>query len=274
MLSERLRPLLGRNIVVDYKPGAGRRIGLTELLRQAADSNTLIVTVDAPLTLYPWTVDKLKHDPVKDFTPIARMATFDYAFAVAAQHPARTIKDFADWARLNPKEASYASPGLGSGPSFVAQEIAKIFKVTLTDVPYRGGAAANGDVIGGTIAATSGVFPDIIELHRSGKLRILALGSGKRSALLPEVPTLQESGLAFEGLISISVYGLAAMPAPLVAECVKAIQAVVGEPATRALFARQALTPAFLPPEQLATTQTADTRLWQGIIKASGCAPK
>ena len=274
VLGEKLRPLLGRIVIVDNKPGAGGRIGLNEVRRAAPNGNTLTVTVDAPLTMYPWTVAKLEYDPVKDFTPIARVASFDYAFAVAGGHPAQTIKAFAEWARQNPKEASYASPGLGSGPSFVAQEIAKNFKVTLTDVPYRGGAAANGDVIGGTIAATSGVLPDIIEFHRSGKLRILAVGSAKRSPLLPDVPTLRESGVAFEGAISVSVYGPPALPASLVAVLLKAIQDVLDDAGTRAQFAKQGLTVAPLPPEQLAIAQATDTRLWQGIIKASGYLPQ
>lgn len=274
VLAERLRAPLGRNVIVENKPGAGSRIAMAEIKRAAADGNTLIVNVDGAFTIYPHTVAKIGYDAQKDFTPVVRMTTFDYAIAVAASHPAANIREFMAWAERHPKEASYASPGSGSGPSFVGQELARVFKVPLIDVPYRGGQAANTDLIGGSIAAASGALPDMLELHRSGKLRVLAVGGANRNALVPEVPTLREQGVDFEGDIAIGVYGPRGMPADQTATLARIITEQLASPEVKAAFERQGLTPAPLPGEQLGTLQAAELRKWGVIIKAAGYVPQ
>lgn len=270
ILADKLRTPLARPVLVENKPGAGSRIALAELKRLAPDGNTLAVSVDAPFTIFPHTVARLEFDAQKDFTPIARVATLDYAIAVAAQHPARNLREFMAWAAKHPKEASYASPGSGSGPSFVGQELARIFKVPLADVPYRGGQAANTDVIGGSIAATVGVLPDMVELHRGGKLRVLAVGGARRSPLLPDVPTLREQGIDFEGDITIAVYGPKNLPTTTVDGVTRAVVDMLSMPEVQAAFERQGLTPAPLGGEQLAGLQSAEMRKWQALIKSSG----
>lgn len=270
ILADKLRTPLARPLLVENKPGAGSRIALAELKRLAPDGNTLAVSVDAPFTIFPHTVAKLEFDSQKDFTPIVRVATLEYAIAVGAQHPARNIREFMAWAAKNPKEASYASPGSGSGPSFVGQELARIFKVPLADVPYRGGQAANTDVIGGTIAASVGVLPDMAELHRAGKLRVLAVGGAKRSPLLPDVPTLREQGVDFEGDITIAVYGPKGLATATVDGVAHAVIDMLALPDVKAAFERQGLTPAPLGGEPLAALQSADMKKWQALIKSSG----
>ena len=178
------------------------------------------------------------------------------------------------WAAKNPKEASYASPGSGSGPSIVGQELARLFKVPLNDVPYRGGAAANTDVVGGTIAAAVGVLPDMLELHRGAKLRVLAIGGAKRNALLPDVPTLREQGVDFEGDISIGLYGPRGLPPAQVASLTQAVTDLLALPDVKAAFEKQGLTPAVLSSEQLSGMQTAELRKWDTMIKATGYVPQ
>lgn len=270
ILADKLRTPLARPLIVENKPGAGSRIAMAELKRLAPDGNTLAVSVDAPFTIFPHTFAKLEFDPQKDFTPIVRVATLDYAIAVAAQHPARNIREFMAWAAKNPKEASYASPGAGSGPSFVGQELARIFKVPLADVPYRGGQAANADVIGGTIAAAVGVLPDVAELHRSGKLRVLGVGGTRRSPLLPDVPTFREQGVDFDADITIGVYGPKSLAPASVDAVARAVVDMLSLPEVQAAFERQGLMPAPLGGEQLGALQNAEMKKWQTLIKSSG----
>lgn len=270
ILADKLRTPLARPLIVENKPGAGSRIAMADLKRLAPDGNTLAVSVDAPFTIFPHTVAKLEFDPQKDFTPIVRVATLDYAIAVASQHPARTLREFMAWAAKNPKEASYASLGSGSGPSFIGQELARIFKVPLTDVPYRGGPAANADVIGGSVAATVGVLPDVAELHRSGKLRVLAVGGTRRSPLLPDVPTFREQGVDFDADITIAVYGPRGLAPASVDVLARAVVDMLSLPDVQAAFDRQGLMPAPLGGEQLAALQHAEMKKWQALIKSSG----
>ncbi|HSW05197.1 tripartite tricarboxylate transporter substrate-binding protein [Aquabacterium sp.] len=274
LLAERLRAPLGRSVIVENKPGAGSRIALAEIKRSAADGSTLIVSVDAAFTIYPHTVAKLEYDAQKDFTPIVRIATYDYAIAVAASHPAANIREFMAWAERHPKEASYASPGSGSGPSFVGQELARIFKVPLTDVPYRGGQAANTDLVGGTIAAAVGVLPDMLELHRSGKLRVLAVGGSRRNALVPEVPTLREQGVDFEGDITIGVYAPRGLPPAQTLALGRTISEQLAGADMKSALDRQGLTPAPLSGEQLAVLHAAELRKWDALIRATGYVPQ
>jgi tripartite-type tricarboxylate transporter receptor subunit TctC len=269
-VSEALRLTLGKKVIVENKPGAGGRIALAGLTRMPADGSVLAVTVDAPLTLLPFTVANLEYNPVKDFTPVARIAVFDYAIAVASAHPARTLREYMEWLAKNPKDATYGSPGSGSGPSFLGDAVAKAYNVQLTDVPYRGGAPMNTDLLGGTLRMGIGVLPDMLELHRGGKLRVLAVGSAQRSTLVPEVHTIRESGVDFEGEISVALYGPAGLTAPYVAALHKALSGAFSAPDMRAKFEARGMTVSLLPAPELAALQAADTKTWQKVVKASG----
>ena len=138
-MAERLRMITGDQYVVENKPGASQRIALGELKRATADGRTLIVATNSPFSTLPNVYgDKLGYDPVKDFTPIGRIAKFETALATGPLVQAKSFEEFVAWARANPARAAYGTPGAGTNPHFLGVMLANALGLALTHVPYKG----------------------------------------------------------------------------------------------------------------------------------------
>ena len=179
---------------VDYKPGAGGQFALTALKQAPADGQLLALSPPSPLTIFPSTFSKLSYEPFKDFAPVATACTFDFAFVVGANHPARTLAEFAAWCKANPRQASYGVPAAGSALHFAGMMLARASGVELQHVAYRGGAPLLQDVMGGQIPVSINVIGEVAPHIKAGKLRSLGVTSAQRSMFLPDVPTLAEQG--------------------------------------------------------------------------------
>src|SRR3989442_2941561 len=185
---------LGQPIVVENRPGAGTAIGASEVARSAPDGYTLLLGDAGTYAFNPTLYKKLSYDPVKDFAPISLTGRFALILAVNPAVQTASVKEFVAAAKRSPGAIDYGAPGPGS-PIHLAMEFFKQrADIIMTPIPYKGGADAMTDLIGGRISA---MFPDIasaLPQIRGGKLRALAVASGKRVAALPELPTLGESG--------------------------------------------------------------------------------
>src|SRR6059058_918963 len=141
LIAEKMRVTLGQNVIVDNKPGAAGRLVLGELKRAVPDGNTLVLTPSGATVIAPW-IYTLNYDPVKDFTPIARVVTFDFAVTVGPAAPKGDLKTVLAWMKANPSQASYATSGAGTVPHFAGLMLSQAAGVPLTHVPYKGGAPA------------------------------------------------------------------------------------------------------------------------------------
>jgi tripartite-type tricarboxylate transporter receptor subunit TctC len=270
MLADKLRVSLGQNVVVDNKPGAAGRIAIAELKRSPADGTTLLVTPSGPFVVFPLVFKKLDYDPVGDFTPVARVATFDFAVAVGPKGPAGGVRELIAWIKANPTQANYGSPGAGTLPHFVGLMIGQAAGVELNHIAYKGGTPALTDLVAGQIPITIDTPLEPMELHRAGKIHIVATTGERRSPMLPEVPTLKESGVDMTADGFFAVYGPANLTAELTKKLNAAIVEAVGAADFREKMVQLGLNPAPSSPAELAATQAQHLRRWEVPVKASG----
>jgi len=269
-VAEKLRDILGQPVVVENKPGAGQRLALNEVKRAAPDGRTLLIASNSPFVIFPHTFTKLDYDPVKDFTPIARLMINETGIAVGPKVPVRNMKELAAWAQANPRQATFGTPGAGTLPHFVGIVIGKSIGVDLVHVPYKGGAPAMIDFTGGHLPMVINALSDLLEGHRAGKFRVIASASARRSPLVPEVPTLRESGIDLVAQGAVLVYGPAEMPAEIVKRLNAALVKAVSTPEFQERFAKYGMVVAPSSPEELAAIQAEELKQWESPVKASG----
>ena len=270
-VAEAMRQTLGQQIVVDNRPGASTNIGGQAVATAKADGYTIMSADNAILAYNEHLFSKLPFSPQNDFTYVGGISRFPLALVVHPSFEAKTMKEFLAYVRANPGKVNYASPGNGS-PHHLAMEMFKNrTKTFLTHIPYRGAAPAMADVMGGQVPC---MFLDLaagLPVITSGKVRALAIGSAKRVAALPDVPTLAEAGVpntevfAFQGILAPA--GLpAAITTRLNAELNKALlnPAVVKRMTD---FGMEALPGT---PEQFRAMARAESKRWGEIIKAAG----
>ncbi len=271
LIADQVRDRTGQPVVVENKPGGSGRIAVDALKNSAPDGATLLLAPIAIPVIVPLVLKNPTYDPVRDLAPIAQVSRYDFAFAVAPDHPARTIPEFVAWAKANPARASFGTAGPGGLPHFLGMMVGQTAGVELVHVGYKGIAPVETDLMGGRIAAGIGGVSDLIALHRAEKLRILATSGEKRSPLLPEVPTFREQGYrSVEATGWHGVYAPAGTPQPVIDRFSKMIVAALRTPEMRERFAALGLEPTGTTPQELAAIMVADTARWRSVIRASG----
>ena len=270
LLADGMRSSLDQNVIIDNKPGAAGRVALGELKRAAPDGNTLTLAPSGALVILPWLFRNVGYDPARDFTPIARVTTFDFAITVGPAAPPGDFKAVLAWLKANPNKANFATSGAGTVPHFTGVLLAQETGVPLTHVAYKGGALAAQDLLGGQVPMMVDTASETIEHHRAGKLRIVAVTGDARSAVLPEVPTLKELGVNVVADAFFGMYGPANMAADRTQKFSEAVARTLAMPEIQAKIRALALTPSYADPQTLATTQATHLRRWEAPIKASG----
>src|SRR3954470_1997069 len=269
LISEKMRVSLNQNVIVDNKPGAAGRLVLGELKRAVPDGQTLVLTPSGATVIAPW-IYNLPCDPVKDFTPVARVVTFDFAVTVGPAAPAGDLKSVLAWMKANPSKANYATSGAGTVPHFAGLLLAQASGVPLTHVAYRGGAPAAQDLIGGQIPLMVDTASETIEHHKAGKVRILAVTGEQRSRSLPDIPTVKELGINMAADAYMGLYGPAGMQPEVVNRIDRAVAEALKDPAIQEKIYGFGLVPNHAPDAVLAVTQAVHLKRWETPIKASG----
>jgi len=270
LLADKLRVSLNQNVIVDNKPGAAGRVALGELKRAAPDGQTLIVAPSGALVILPHLYKNPGYDPVRDFTPVARACTFDFAVTAGPAAPAGDVRAVLAWMKANPGKANYATSGAGTVPHFAGVLLGQAAGIELTHVAYKGGAPAMSDLMGGQVPLMVDTASETIEQHRAGKLRILAVTGEARTRALPEVPTLKEAGINVTADAFFGIYGPPGMPAEPTARLARAIGEALRQADVQERIHALGLVPAFSGPDELAATQAAHFKRWEAPIKASG----
>jgi len=271
LLADRIKDDLRQPVVVENRPGAGGRLVAEAVKNAPADGSVLMLTPIVVTVLAPMVFSKLPYDPIADFAPVAQVANFQFALSVNANHPAKTMNDLVAWYKANPAKANFGSPAPGSLPHFFGVMIGKSTGLDLIHVPYNGGGPMMNALMGEQITAAIDTLVEQVELHRTGRARILATSATTRSPLLPEVPTFAEAGLAgVEGTAWFGVYAPAKTPEATVRQLNAAINKALANAELRERLNKIGLEPAGGTPTDLAARMAQDTARWAPIVKASG----
>lgn len=257
-------------VVVDNKPGAGGRIALGLVKRAPADGQTVVLLPSGPMVLFPTVYKKLDYDAVADFTPISQIAHFQFSVVAGAGVPVKTVKDMIARAKAEPGKGTYGTPGQGTLPHFMGVMFGQKAGAELNHVPFQGGGPANTALLGGHIDYKFDVVTETAELHRAGKVRMLAVTGATRDPQVPDVPTLKEQGVDMVATAWFAMYGPAGLKPEVRDMISRAVANAVKTPALRAKLIEQGYEPVGSTPAELAAAQAADLKRWEGPIKATG----
>lgn len=270
-LAEAMRQTLGQQIVIDNRPGASTNIGADLVAKAKPDGYTVMSADNAVLAFNEHLFGKLPFNPERDFSYIGAIGKFPLALVVNPDFPAKDFKEFLAYVKANPGKVNYASPGNGS-PHHLAMELFKNRTGTfITHIPYRGAAPAMADVMGGQVPC---MFLDLasgLPIMQGRKVRVLAIGSGARNKLLPDVPTLAEVGVrdaevfAFQGVL-----GPAGLPANVVSRLNGDLNKAMSTPAVLKRFADFGMEAMPGTPQQFQQLARAESKRWGPVIKAAG----
>ncbi|HEV7821690.1 MAG TPA: tripartite tricarboxylate transporter substrate binding protein, partial [Burkholderiales bacterium] len=261
---------VGQSIVVDNRPGANTIVGMELVAKAAPDGYTLIMTSSTQAinaTLYP----KLPYDSIKSFAPVTIVGSSPLIIAVPPSSPIKSVTDLIAAARAKPGELTYPSAGTGNATHLGGELFASMAGVTLTHVPYKGSGPGLTDLSAGRLAVAFSTALSVVPFVKGGRLRAIAVTSNARSAFMPDLPTVAESGLP--GYEAGSWYGVVAparTPQPIVARLHAEIIKVLALPDVRERLVSQGIDPVGNTPDQFAAYIRAEIVKWAKIIKSTG----
>lgn len=270
VVGQKLGEALGQTVVVENRAGANSNLGAEAVARAPADGHTLYMFTIAN-TINASLYDKLGYDPQKDFEPVGLIAKVPNILVVNPALPIRTVADYVKFAKDRPQGISFASSGSGSSIHLSGELFKSVARLNMLHVPYRGSAPAVTDLIGGQVQSMFDNAPSALPHVQAGRLRALATTGPQRLPLLPDVPTLAESG--FAGFDVQSWFGLAApvgTPRAVIERLNAELNKAVALPEVARRLAEMGATPATGTPEQMRAFAAAEQRRWHAVVKQSG----
>jgi tripartite-type tricarboxylate transporter receptor subunit TctC len=273
MIADKMRDALGRSVVVENRTGGAGRIGITAVKNAAPDGSTLLVTPIAPMAVYQHAYKSLDYDPIGDFTAVSQLATFDFALAVGPQIPANSLSQFVAWAKADTSRAAFGTPATGDLAHFLGVLFGRATGLDLGHVAYRGSPPAVADLIAGHIPVVIAPISDLVEMHKTKRVRILASSGKERSQFTPDVPTFREGGYDIEATSWYGAFAPAKTPAATIERFSAVMAAAVRVPEINDRLRGFGLRPAGTSAAELAAIQKADSERWAVAVKASGFTP-
>ena len=270
-LAQKMSEGLGVPVVIDNRGGANGNIGAENVAKSPADGYSMVVGAGGGFAIGPHLYKKLSFDVFRDFAPVSLFVTLPQLLVVHPQLPVRTVKELAVLAKARPNQLSFGSSGYGSTPHLATELLMRAAEIKMTHVPYKGMGPATMDLIGGQLQLTFADMPVLLPQAKAGKLRSLAVGTTKRSANLPDVPTMAEAG--FPKVEAYNWYGLfapAGTPKDIVARLNAETIKAMNNPEMKAFAQSVGTEAAAGPPEQLAAIHKREFDKWGVVVKAAG----
>lgn len=268
LLGERLQQALKQTVVIENKGGAGGVIGADAVAKSPNDGYTLLLGTIASHAINPALQPKMPYDAAKDFAPVFFVGNIANVLLVGAQQPYRSVKDVIAASKAKPGSIAYGTPGAGSSQHLSGVKFALDAGIELLHVPYKGSGPSMSDLIAGQIPMSFDTALVAIPQITAGKVRALAVTTGARSKVLPEVPTLAESGLkGFDVASWQAIFAPAGTPAPIVQRLHAELTKIVAETAVKARFYTMGVENVPMTPAQFGDFQRAEMAKWAKIVK-------
>lgn len=268
VIANKLGERLKQSVVVDNKAGASAQIGATYVAKAKPDGYTLFMTTNTSHSANPWLVKNMKYDPIKDFTPVARIGELPFALVVHPSVPAKNLQEFIDYAKANPEKMSYGTP---NSTSLVASETLKFLTNTqITSVPYKSSPQALTDLMGGQIQMYVADLGSSWGTLKTDRVRTLAVTAAKGSSLLPHVPAVANTLPGFDITSWNGIFGPAGMPKEITERLNNELQAILKEQAVKDQLAQVGFEVwPTATPQEFAQYVQAQLNNWGQLIKQS-----
>lgn len=271
MLAAGLTKRLGEQVIVENKPGGGGIIGMTAAASAPGDGYNLVLVYQGVASVNPVLRKNLPYDTLRDFTPVAQVATFPLALVASTRVPVDNVKELVALARTKPGSLSYASAGNATTSHLTMELFKRATDTRIVHIPYKGEAPALNDLMGGQVDVAFSSLQSVLPHMQSGRLKVLGVTSAQRSPLAPQLPTIAEAGVAdFQSVGWYAVLAPKGTPKPVVERLNKELIAILAEPETRTRMAAQAIIPGGSSPEALQKWIVEDTERWRKVIHEAG----
>ncbi|MNN04246.1 Tripartite tricarboxylate transporter family receptor [compost metagenome] len=260
---------------METRPGAGGTVGSEFVARQPADGYTILMGSVSTHAVAPSLFARLPYDPVKDFTPLALVATIPNVLVVNNAMPVSNMKDFVSLLKRDPGKFAFASNGQGTSNHLAMELFKTTAGVSLTHVPYKGSGPAMADLLGGHVNSMMDVIMTSYSYVRNGKLKPIAVTSLTRSPMLPNVPTVAESGYpGFEAIVWFGLFAPANMPADIAGRLSRELAAVLQDKKMTAYLTEQGAQPSPMTPAEFSQFIRKDIAKWHTVAVAAGIKPE
>jgi tripartite-type tricarboxylate transporter receptor subunit TctC len=275
ILMQKLGGRVGQQVVVENRPGASGSIGIDMIAKAAPDGATIGLITASTHGVAPALGTKLPYDPIKDFKPIAMVGSAPYVLVMYPGVPAKTVVELVALAKTKPGALNYGSAGLASVAHLAAALFASEAGIELTHVPYKSSAQSSIDMITGRLDMQFATVAPTLQNIRDGKLRALATTGRKRVFVLPDVPTMIESGVKdYDVALWFGYAAPAGTPDAIVARLNRDITAILSDPETADTLRQQGFEPEPGPPEMLTARIRSETEMWRGLVAKTGIKPE
>jgi tripartite-type tricarboxylate transporter receptor subunit TctC len=270
ILQKELAPAIGQPIVIENKPGAGSTIGTAEVAKAAPDGYTLVM-ISTTHVISPHLYKTIPYDPLRDFTPVMKLAEGPYVLIVHPSLAVRSVADLVSLARAQPNTIDYASSGNGSAQHLVGALFVTMARAPLNHIPYKGSSQAMNDVLGGQVKVSFVGVPNALPNLSSGKLKALAVSTRKRYADLPDVPTLEEAGVAgYDATVWLGLLAPPGTPREVVEKLNASIAKILSTPEAKKLMASAGVDVATSTPEEFAALMRSELDRWGKVVRETG----
>jgi len=269
VLTQQLSEHWNQSVVVENRPGASTMIGAEQVAKSPADGYTLLLTAELTLVTLPHLYEKIPYDPLRDFAPITGLVSATQALVANPSLPVKTVNDVVTLAKAKPGELTYGSFGIGSTGHLHLEVFQAMTGTRFNHIPYSGAGPAMNDVVGGHVSLMFAALSIVKGSVGAGKLRMIGVGSDRRSGEFPDVPTISESGVpGFEAKSWFGLVAPAGTPPEIIKKINEDVTKVISDPAfARQYLAAQGLVPITGTPEEFAAFIRAETKRWGKVVK-------
>lgn len=271
LVGQKLSERVGQQVIVDNRGGAGGTLGTELAAKATADGYTLTMGTTSTHVIAPSIYPNVKYDPVKDFTPVTLVASTPYLLVLNPGVPAKSLKEFIALVKSQPGKLNYASAGAGTTTQLAMEMLKQAAGIDIVHIPYKGNGPAGTAVMGGQVQALFGSMPAVLPHAKAGRVRPIAVGTTRRSAALPDVPTVAESGYpGFEVSLWLGFFGPRGLPEPVVKKLYDELTAIAKSAEMKGQFERNGADPVTTTPAELAKLMKSELDKYTKVIKAAG----